>query len=239
VNTSTSRVRDSGSETGMSVTDAVRGRFSARAFTERSVDAQLLRRILKTASQSPSGGNLQPWHIDVLGGETLVAFKALIRERMRTTPQGEGPGYEIYPKDLFEPYRSRRWKCGEDMYATMGIARDQRPLRRAFIAGNFQFWNAPIGMFFSIDTRMGPPQWSDLGIYLQTLMLLAREEGLDTCAQEAWSAWHATVGEFLDLPPQRMLFCGLAMGYAEAAHPVNGLRTERAPLEEFVTFHTA
>jgi nitroreductase len=211
----------------ISVTEALETRMSARAFTDQPVDALLVREILEKARRSPSGGNVQPWHVTVLGGAELAKFKSIMRERLAADPRGagDGPGYYIYPKDMSEPYRSRRFKCGEDMHGTMGIARDNKAARYAFIAGNFQFWNAPIGMFFTIDRQMGPPQWSDLGMFI-----------LHSCPQEAWTNWHKTVGEFLALPPQRILFCGLALGYRDESHPVNRLRTDRAPLEEFVEF---
>ena len=160
---------------------------------------------------------------------------------MRGKPPGfvnspEGSGYAIYPKDLAEPYKTRRNRCGEMMYETMGIERTDKARRLAFVAGNFVFWNAPVGMFFSLGRQMGPPQWSDMGMFIQTLMLLAREAGLHTCPQECWTNWHATVGAFINLPPDRILFCGLAMGYADDSHPVNALRTERAPLDEIAEF---
>jgi nitroreductase len=220
----------------MSVTEAVSSRSSKRAFLDRPVDGDLLRQLLAAAARSPSGGNLQPWHVHVLGGDEMERFKALIRRKMAADPRGDGPGYDIYPPDLQDPYRARRNRCGEDMYTSMGIGRDDKASRLAFIAGNFQFWGAPVGMFFTVDRRMGPPQWSDLGMYIQTLMLLAKEAGLDTCPQEAWTLWHRTVADFIGLPEERMLFCGLSLGYADSDHPVNRLRTERAPLEEFVAF---
>jgi nitroreductase len=220
----------------MSVTEAVSSRMSKRAFLDRPVSGDLVRRILSAAARSPSGGNLQPWNVIALGGEELARFKALIAERMKTNPFADGPEYEIYPENLGEPYRSRRKKCGEDMYATMGIPRGDDEKRMAFVGGNFSFWNAPVGLFFCIDRRLIPTQWVDLGIYLQSVMLLAREAGLHTCAQEAWTVWHRTVCEFLELPPNMLLFCGMAVGYADESHPVNRLRTERAELDEFASF---
>ncbi len=225
-----------GSTRAMSVTEAVSSRSSKRVFLDRPVDGGLLRQLLAAAARSPSGGNLQPWHVDVLGGDELERFKALIRQKLAADPRGDGPGYEIYPQDLGDPYRTRRNRCGEDMYGSMGIGRDDKASRLAFIAGNYQFWGAPVGMFFTVDRRMGPPQWSDLGMYIQTFMLLAKEAGLDSCPQEAWTLWHRTVADFIGLPEERMLFCGLSLGYADPEHPVNRLRTERAPLEDFVVF---
>ncbi len=220
----------------MSVTEAVNSRTSKRAFLDRPVPGELVRSILSTAARSPSGGNLQPWLVYALGGEELARFKTLVRERRQSALFGEKPEYEIYPAKLGEPYRSRRSKCGEDMYACLGITRDDMPARLAFVSGNFDFWNAPVAIFFCIDRQLGPTQWVDLGIYLQTVMLLAREAGLHTCAQEAWAMWHGTVAEFLQLPSNLMLFCGMALGYSDESNPVNRLRTERAALDEFATF---
>lgn len=221
----------------MKVTDAVASRRSVRAFLDRPVDAALLREILAKAQRAPSGGNLQPWIVHVLAGEELARFKALIRDRKAANPSGEGPEYPIYPDGLIEPYRRRRGQCGEDMYATLGISREDKAARLEFIAGNFEFWNAPVALFICIDRSLGATQWVDLGLYLQTVMLLAREAGLDSCAQEFWTLWHKTVAEFLQLPANLMPFCGLALGHADPAHPVNSLRTARAPLDEAVVFH--
>lgn len=221
---------------GMSVSEALISRTSKRAFLDRPVSGELVRRILTTAARSPSGCNLQPWQVFVLGGDELARFKALVAERRKDAPFGEGAEYEFFPSSLTEPYRSRRSQCGEDMYGCMGIARDDTAARLAFMAHNFDFWNAPVGLFFCIDRQFGATQWVDLGIYLQSVMLLAREAGLHTCAQEAWAMWHCTVAEFLQLPSHLMLFCGMALGYADEQHPVNGLRTGRAELDEFATF---
>jgi len=139
------------------VTDAVLSRMSARAFTDQPVDSALVRRILTTARQSPSGGNVQPWHVIVLGGEELARLKAIMRDKLADPrAKGDGPEYPIYPRELGEPYRSRRFKCGEDMHGTMNISREDKASRYAFIAGNFQFWNAPVGMFMLIDRQLGP-----------------------------------------------------------------------------------
>jgi nitroreductase len=119
------------------------------------------------------------------------------------------------------------------MYATIGVTRDDKFARLLQFARNYEFFGAPVGLFFCLDRRMGPPQWSDVGMYMQSVMLLAREHGLHTCAQEAWSVWYRTVGEFLKLPPELMLFSGMALGYRDESAPINTLKTDRAPLEEF------
>lgn len=217
----------------MNVTDALASRMSCRAFLPTPVPEATVRGILDAARQSPSGGNLQPWRVYALAGAPLEQFVALIRSRLPTHPRGEGSEYDIYPTGLWEPYRSRRFKCGEDLYATIGVARDDKPGRLRQFARNFEFFGAPVGLFFCLDRRMGPPQWSDVGMYMQSVMLLARAHGLHTCAQEAWSAWYRSVGEFLGLPPELMLFSGMALGYRDESAPINRLRTDRAPLEEF------
>jgi nitroreductase len=217
----------------VNVSEALASRMSCRAFLPTPVPEATVRAILDGAKQSPSGGNLQPWRVYALSGEPLREFLALVRSKIPMHPRGEGSEYEIYPTALWEPYRSRRFKCGEDMYATIGVAREDKLARLLQFARNYEFFGAPVGLFFCLDRRMGSPQWSDLGMYMQSVMLLAREHGLHTCAQEAWSVWHRTVGEFLQLPPELMLFSGMALGYRDESAPINSLKTDRAPLEEF------
>jgi nitroreductase len=163
-------------------------------------------------------------------------FRALMATRLQQEPAGEGSEYNVYPPHLKEPYRSRRFKCGEDLYRTIGVGRDNRPARLAQFANNYDFFGAPMALFFSIDRQMGADQWADVGMFMQNIMLLIHEHGLRCCPQEAWAAWHKTVAEFLDLCPEKMLFCGMAIGYGDQNAPINQLRTERAPLDEFVTF---
>jgi nitroreductase len=221
---------------GMSVSEAVRSRHSCRAFLPDPVPDAIVRAIVAAARQAPSGGNLQPWQVYVLANEAIARFRALLAPRLRATPGGEPAEYAVYPPALHEPYRSRRYQCGEDLYATLGISREDRAARLRQFARNYDFFGAPVGLFFAIDRRMGPPQWSDVGMFMQNIMLLAREQGLDTCPQECWSAWPRTVGEFLGLPAEWMLFCGMGLGYRDAAAPINTLRTERADLDEYCTF---
>lgn len=217
----------------MNVSEALATRMSCRAFLPTPVPEATVRAILEGATQAPSGGNLQPWRVYALTGEPLADFVALVRSKIPTHPRGEGSEYEIYPTGLWEPYRSRRFKCGEDLYATIGVAREDKLARLLQFARNYEFFGAPVGLFFCLDRRMGPPQWSDVGMYMQSVMLLAREHGLHTCAQEAWSVWYQSVGEFLRLPPELMLFAGMALGYRDESAPINALKTDRAPLGEF------
>ena len=220
----------------MKVADAVAARFSARAFLDQPVPARQIRRILDRARQAPSGGNLQPWHVYVVAGQPLQDLLAQIRRRAAAAPRGEPPEYNVYPPELHEPYRARRYKCGEDLYAALGIPREDKPARLRQFAKNLQGFGAPMVLFFSIDRAMGQNQWAHLGMFMQTVMLLAIEEGLHSCPQEAWSAFHTTVAGFLGMPEEQMFYCGMAIGQADLDHPVNRWRTERAPLEDIAQF---
>ena len=219
------------------VSEAIDTRLSCRAFLPTPVPGALVREILERAKRAPSGGNLQPWHVHVLSGAPLAQFLDLIRTRLQTDPQGEGTQYDIYPKQLSEPYAARRTKCGEDVYAAAQIAREDRAARLRQFARNYELFGAPVGLFFAMHRQMGLGQWADLGMFMQNIMLLARERGLHTCPQEAWAVWHKTLSAQLNLPADHMLFCGMALGYGDPAAPINSVRTARAALAEFATLH--
>lgn len=211
----------------MNVTDAVASRHSIRAFLPQSVDNALLMDLLRKAARAPSGGNVQPWRVFLLNGASMARF----REFLKTRTGREAPAYTIYPDSLKAPYRDSRFKVGEDMYARLGIPREDKAARLAWIARNFDFFGAPAAFFCFVDRQMGPPQWSDLGMFLQTFMLLAREAGLDTCAQEAWAMRAESVQAFTGADPDLLLFCGMAIGYRDPNAPVNGLVSDREPLD--------
>jgi nitroreductase len=216
----------------MNVVDAVNARLSVRQFLSNPVSDDQLRSLLADASRSPSGGNVQPWRIYVVNGDSLTRM----REFLTTQPPVEAPEYDVYPKSITEPYRTNRFTIGEQMYATLGIAREDKPGRLRQFANNNDFFSAPAAMFCFIDRQMGPPQWSDLGMFLQTFMLLAVENGLATCAQEYWSSRHQAVSMFVGAPENEMLFCGMAIGYADTSAPINSLRAERMPVDEWARF---
>lgn len=216
----------------MDVTAAVLRRISVRAFKPTPVDGALVRDILDVARRTPSGGNLQPWRVHALAGEPLAELKALAAAQWAAG--GETAEYAVYPPDLWEPFRGRRFAVGEDLYAAIGVAREDRPARLRQFARNALLFDAPVGLFFSLDRRLGPPQWSDLGMYMQTVMLLAVERGLDTCAQEFWAQLPKTVGGCLNLSNDQMLFAGMALGYRDETAPINSLRTRREPFETIV-----
>ena len=216
----------------MKVSDAVSLRSSIRAFTKQEVDTDLIRMLLQKSSRSASGGNLQPWRIFVLNGESMENFLSF--QDKWSLP--EIPSYEIYPQKLKEPYRTSRYQLGEQMYEALGITRENKQGRLEQVMKNFNFFDAPAALFCFVDKQMGHPQWSDLGMFLQTFMLLAQEAGLDTCAQEAWSMKHDSVSQFLDADESQLLFCGVALGYKDEDAKINQFRSERRPINEWTTF---
>ncbi len=212
----------------MDVTEAVSRRYSCRSFLPDPVDGALVREILEAAHRAPSGGNLQPWRVYALAGAALDEFKAVIA----ATPMEE-PEYPVYPENLWEPFRTRRFECGEDLYASIGIPREDRPARLRQLTNNLNFFGAPVGLFFCLERKLGSAQWSDVGMYMQSVMLLAVERGLDTCAQEFWARYPRTVAKFLNLPDDQMVFSGMALGRADPAAPINQWRTRRDPFDAY------
>jgi nitroreductase len=219
------------------VTGAVLARRSTRAFLDRPVARPVVEELLALAARAPSGGNLQPWRVDVVAGEALERLKARARESLAAGEAGEGMDLVIYPSPLPEPYRGRRFASGEALYAALGLARGDKAARRAQFARNFEAFGAPVLLLFSLGRLFDRPQWAHLGMFMQTLMLLAEERGLATCPQEAWAGVHRTVRDIVALPEDMVLHCGMAMGYADPDHVVNRWRTERAPLDDFARFH--
>ena len=216
----------------MKVSEAVLSRRSIRAFTAEPVNNDMIKDLLALAARSPSGGNLQPWKIFVINDSSMIDFL----EFQRNWTRPEIPAYDIYPPKLKEPYRASRHELGEKMYELLGIGREDKEGRLAQVMENFRFFGAPCAFFCFIDRQMGPPQWSDLGMFLQTFMLLAKEAGLDTCAQEAWSMKHDSVSEFVKAEDSDLLFCAMAIGYKDESAAVNSLKSERRPLEEWAKF---
>ena len=222
------------------VTEALETRLSVRDFLPTPVPEATIRQVLATASRAPSGGNTQPWRIDIVSGAKLDELKAIMQRRLAEVAAGdrsETPEYDIYPKELVAPYRDYRFQIGEDMYARLGIPREDKAARMKWFARNYQFFGAPMALFCSIDRRMGPPQWSDCGMFLQSVMLLLREQGLDSCAQECWAVYPKTISAFIGIPPERMLFTGMSIGWRNPDHPINALRSDRAAVDDFTTFH--
>jgi nitroreductase len=214
------------------VTEAISGRRSARAYLNRHVPSDLIRDIIEIARRTPSSSNMQPWRLTVMAGADLDRLRGAVRQSLTANPAAEGSEYKIYAPNLKDPYNRRRIKCGEDLYGTIGIPRDNKMARLMQFAKNFDFYGAPVGMILSIDRTMEQGQWADVGMFLQSILLLAHERGLSACPQAAWAAMHKTVRAHLSLPEGYIVFCGISLGYADPSQPINGLVTERAPFDE-------
>lgn len=218
----------------MNVTDAVRVRHSSRAFKSDPVSREMVTELIEHASRSPSGGNLQPWIIHVLTGAPLAELKALIKSKLNAG-ETEAPEYDVYPPKLWEPLRTRRRVAGALRFEALNHP-DKSQEQRILLERNYAFFGAPVGLFFLLDRRVGPPQWADMGMFMQTLMLLCVERGLATCPQEVWANWPITVPKFLGTQEHLMLFAGMSLGYEDPKDSINGFRTPREPVASFTVF---
>jgi nitroreductase len=216
------------------VYEAVQTRRAVRGFTDEPVPTEVLERVLSAAAWVPSGSNVQPWRIYVVTGQPLARLKKVAVERVAAGDPWDEPEYVMYPPTLKPPYGERRSAFGKERYSALGVAREDWEARQRAAIANWDCFGAPAALFCYIDRDLGRPQWADLGMYLQTVMLLLRAERLHSCPQMSWAKVHKTVAEFVSPPYELMLFCGMSIGYEDPA--VSYIRTGRAPLEETVTF---
>jgi nitroreductase len=220
----------------ISVTDALYGRISTRSFLPTPLTIELLTEILDAARWSPSGGNLQPWKVVAVSGVEKDALTQLGRDAFGVNPRGEEGDRPMYPKELWEPHRTYRYQVGEEMYAKLGIPREDKAARFTHVARNFEFFGAPVGLFFVIDERMGHGQWAHLGMFMQSIALAAYERGVSSCFQEFWALVRETLKTHFELGETEMVYCGMALGFADPEAPVNSLRSTRAEVRDFTTF---
>ncbi|MBP2471329.1 nitroreductase [Crossiella equi] len=218
----------------MEVYEAVRSRQAVRGFTSEPVPHEVLERVLAGAAWAPSGSNIQPWHAYVLTGGPLAELKKRVHERIAAEDAWDEPEYQQYPPELASPYRERRSAFGAQRYGALGITREDWVARQRAAVANWDCFGAPAALFCYLDRGMGSPQWADAGMFLQTVMLLLRAEGLHSCPQMAWAKYHRSVAEIVTPPAELMLFCGMSIGYEDVAQ--RQPRTGRAPLGETVTF---
>jgi len=223
----------------MSVADALNSRKSVRAFLPTPVSREQVERLLALAARAPSGTNIQPWKVDVLTGAPLADLCARIQAAYDdpATRAEHVSEYDYYPTEFFPPYIDRRRKVGWDLYSLLNIAKGDKARMHQQHRRNFAFFDAPVGLFFRVDRRMGRGSWLDFGMFLQALMTAARGDGLDTCPQAAFTDYHRLIADALKWPETDMLVCGMALGHADPAAPENQLVTERAPVGEFTAFH--
>ncbi|GGH08556.1 NADH dehydrogenase [Glycocaulis albus] len=220
----------------MDVIDALKRRISTRAFLDTPVSEEQVRELLDAARWSASGGNLQPWQVHVVAGEARQRVIDAVQKKLSTDPFTNEAAFPVYPESLWEPYRSRRFQVGEDMYELLGVPREDKGARLAHLMANYEFFGAPVGVFFSIDERMNPNQWAHLGMFMMSFCLAAESRGLATCMQEAWTVHCGTVAKALGIEKPQIVYCGLALGHADKSAKVNQLRSRRAEVDEFASF---
>jgi nitroreductase len=220
----------------LTVGEAVARRRSCRAFLPDPVQTELVLDILRQAARAPSGANIQPWQVHLLTGEARARLVRRVHELAPEMPLGEGPDYTIHPE--MTPAETARYQAASGaMYDAVGISRDDAAARLDHRLRNWRFFDAPIGLILTIERRMQPGQWADVGMFAQTVMLLALEHGLETCAQESWSLWPGVIREQLGLDAEHIVYAGIAIGYPDLAHPINAIRSDRADLPDYVTVH--
>ncbi|GBG03435.1 nitroreductase [Azospira sp. I13] len=220
------------------VDDVIQSRRSVRAFLPTPVPQEALKDLLQVAARAPSGTNVQPWKVYVLTGEAKEALsnKILAAFNDPEEAQTHTEEYPYYPAKWISPYIERRRKVGLDLYSLLGIQKGDGARMQEQHGRNYKFFDAPVGLIFTIDRIMQQGSWFDYGMFVQTVMLAARARGLDTCPQAAFTQFHRIIEEQLNLPENEMVVCGMALGYADESKPENQLRTERAPLEDWVKF---
>ncbi len=218
----------------MNVTEAVASRRSVRQFLDEPVDQATLAGVLAKAQRAPSGGNTQPWNAVILTGQPLADLTAEIKAKAATAPIGDGHEYDIYPKGLEGRYEDQRRGVGKAMFDALGLAREDGAGRIAQMGKNWDSFGAPVQLFTYTRKYMGPPQWSDMGMWLQTVMLLLREEGLDSCAQEIWAMYGTTMRELLNIDDQHIFFCGMAIGYRDTDAAVNNFTVPRVEIDQAI-----
>ena len=216
------------------VYEAVQSRQSVRGFTSRPVGRDILSRVLAAAARAPSGGNLQPWHIYVVCGDRLSELKRRVGRRVAVGDRGDPLEVATYPAPLESPYQERLEDFGQRRYGAFNIVHDDYIARARVRAENWNCFGASTALFCYLDRDMPPPQWGDAGMYLQTVMLLLRSEGLHSCPQIAWAEYHRTVADVVAPPTQKILYCGMSIGFIDPTTPRPHI--PRAPLSETVTF---
>lgn len=218
------------------VDEAITSRRSVRAFLPDPVDDETISRILTVAARAPSGTNMQPWKVYVARGAAKRRLSDAILNSGIRAEKAEWDEYRYYPDKFFEPYLTRRRAVGYALYGLLGIGRRDVERMRAQHDRNFVFFDAPVGLIFTIDRRLNKGSWVDLGMFVQSVMIAARGRGLHTCPQAAFAPFHRQIRPVLGIGEEEIVVCGMALGYEDTTKPENELRTERAPLEEFVTF---
>ena len=225
-------------KTNNPVEEAISSRRSIRAFLPTPVPQQTIENILDTAARAPSGTNIQPWKTYVLTGDSLAGLSQAILKVYNDPESAKDhtEEYAYYPREWVSPYIERRRKIGWDLYGLLGITRDDKQKMHHQHGRNYCFFDAPVGLMFTIDRVLEQGSWLDYGMFLQNIMIAARGNGLDTCPQAAFTPFHRVISEYLNIPETQSVVCGMSLGYADPNAVENSLTTEREPLDHWVTF---
>ncbi len=219
----------------MTVEEAIVGRQSIRGYLDKPVPRAVLERVLTTGGRAPSGSNIQPWRVYVLEGVVKDELCADLVARQLAGDDGKRD-YNYYPVKWRDPYLARRRQTGWGLYGLLGIGREDKSRMAEQHRQNFTFFGAPVGLIFTIDRDMELGSWLDTGMFIQSVMIAARGEGLETCPQAAFCQYHDVIQKRLGIPADQQLVCGMAVGYGDPRAKINAFRTERIPLSEFVTW---
>lgn len=221
----------------MLLDEVLQSRRSVRAFRPDPVPKALVEEILQLASLAPSGTNVQPWKVHVVAGAVRARLEAEVLAHRETDPPDTAAEFPRNNSKRKEPYTTRMRTLGKAMYGLIGIPKGDQAAGWAQWGRNYQFFDAPVGLIFTIDKDLDCMSFIDIGIFLQTLMLAAKARGLDTCAQGAWTNYWSVTRRVLEVPDEDYIVCGVSLGYADESAPVNQLRAEREPIESFAVFH--
>lgn len=222
--------------TEISAREAIASRRSVRGFLPTPIPRETVEAILELAARAPSGSNIQPWHVYVCMGDARKRISAAVQDAYETNVAEHKEEYQYYPRTWREPYQARRRKIGKDLYSLLNITREDKAGMRRHFGRNYDFFGAPVGIFFTMDRDMEIGSWLDLGMFMQNVMTAARIYGLETCAQQAHAQFHRIICPIMGIPESQMLICGMALGYEDRDEPANRLVTERAPLQQFARF---
>ncbi len=220
----------------MNVSQAVASRRSVRAFLDKPVDPEVLRRVLTRAQRAPSGSNMQPWHAVVLTGEPFARLQAAVAAEFPKGRAGHSIPFDMHPTAIGGVYKERISGVGEALYAALGIPREDKAGRLRQYAANYRSFDAPVLMLVHTPNIMARPQWADMGMWLQTVMLLLREEGLDSCPQLSWADYTDQVRQCVAIPEDHTFYCGMAIGFRDPDAAVNRFAVSRASLDDVVRF---
>lgn len=219
-----------------SIDNLLSQRYSTRAYLPKPVTEEQVRELITIANKSASGGNMQPWNLYVLAGAEKDKLIDSVAAEIESGKTEDEDGSNSYPDKLKSPYRERRYACGMALYDALDIKREDKERRKFQWQENYRFFGAPVGILLTLDEQMGAPQHIDVGIYLQSLMLAAKEMGLDTCAQRSWSSWPTTCAKAIGIPECERVVVGLSLGYGDDDAPINQYRVERVLPDEVCNF---